>query len=90
MLISVCLITKNEEKFLSDCLQSIREIADEIILVDTGSTDRTVEIAGAFGCRVIHHEWQNDFSLARNTGITAANGKWILCIDADERLSPPW
>ncbi len=87
MLLSVCLITKNEERFLAGCLDSVRAAADEIILVDTGSLDRTVEIARNYGCRVLHRAWDDDFSAARNTGIAVVRGRWILCIDADERLS---
>jgi glycosyltransferase involved in cell wall biosynthesis len=89
VLLSVCLITKNEEQFLAGCLDSVSRVADEIILVDTGSTDRTVEIARDYGCHVLHRTWDDDFSAARNTGIAAARGHWILCMDADERLSNP-
>ncbi len=89
MLLSVCLITKNEEQFLAGCLDSVRPVADEIVLVDTGSVDRTVEIAGEYGCRVLHRPWDDDFSAARNAGIAVAQGSWILCLDADERLSDP-
>ena len=87
MLLSVCLITRNEERFLAGCLDSVRAAADEIVLVDTGSLDRTVEIAQDYGCRVLHRAWDDDFSAARNTGIAVARGRWSLCIDADERLS---
>ena len=88
-MLSLCIIAKNEERFLSGCLESIRDVADEIILVDTGSTDRTPEIAQSFGCYVIHHQWQDDFAAARNLAIEAATGEWIFCIDADERLCRP-
>ncbi len=71
---------------LPGCLESIREIADELIVVDTGSTDRTVEIAKSYGAIVHHHPWQKDFSLHRNQSISYATGDWILQIDADERL----
>lgn len=84
--VSVCLITRDEERFLAGCLESVRPAADEIVLVDTGSTDGTVEIARAFGCAVLRHAWADDFAAARNVGIDAATGDWILCIDADERL----
>ena len=86
MLLSVCLITKNEERFLEGCLKSVGGIADEIVLVDTGSTDATCEIARAYSARILHHEWAHDYAAARNRGIAAARGRWILCIDADERL----
>lgn len=89
MLLSVCLITKNEERFLAGCLDSVRSVADEIVLVDTGSADRTVEIAEGFGCRVLHRTWDEDFAAARNAGIAVARGRWILCLDADERVSHP-
>jgi tetratricopeptide (TPR) repeat protein len=87
VLLSVCLITRNEERFLAGCLDSVRAIAGEIVLVDTGSTDRTLEIAAGFGCRILHHTWDDDFSAARNAGLAAARGRWILCVDADERLA---
>lgn len=86
--LSVCMIVKNEERMLPRCLQSIKNIADEIIVVDTGSTDRTMEIARSFGARVYEHPWQKDFSLHRNQSISYATGDWILQIDADEELDP--
>jgi tetratricopeptide (TPR) repeat protein len=86
MLLSVCLITRNEQRFLEGCLASVVGIADEIVLVDTGSTDATREIARSFSCRILQHEWAHDYAAARNAGIAAARGRWILCIDADERL----
>ncbi|HEV7669753.1 MAG TPA: glycosyltransferase [Thermoanaerobaculia bacterium] len=89
MLLSVCLIAKNEERFLPGALASVREVADEIVLVDTGSADRTVEIAREHGCRVLHETWRDDYSAARNAGIAAARGRFILCLDADERLVHP-
>lgn len=84
--ISLCLIAKNEEKFLAGCLESVQDAVDEIILVDTGSTDRTIEIAEQWGAKVFHFPWCNDFSAARNESIQHATGDWILVLDADERL----
>lgn len=84
--LSVCLIAKNEEKFLSRCLESIKDIADEIILVDTGSEDRTKEIANSYGARVIDYKWEDDFSKARNIYIDSATKDWIFQIDADETI----
>jgi len=84
--VSVCMIVKNEEKLLPNCLTSIKDLADEIVIVDTGSTDRTVEIARSFGARIYHYEWNNDFSAARNVSIEYARGDWICIIDADEEL----
>jgi glycosyltransferase involved in cell wall biosynthesis len=82
------MIVKNEERFLADCLKSIKRCVDEIIIVDTGSTDRTVQIAKSFGAEVYHHPWENDFSKHRNQSINYARGDWILWIDADEALEP--
>jgi tetratricopeptide (TPR) repeat protein len=80
------MIVKNEEEVIGRCLQSVNEAADECIVVDTGSTDRTVEIARQAGAQVCHREWQNDFAAARNESIALAKGKWILVLDADEVL----
>lgn len=84
--VSVCMIVKNEEELLPQCLDSIKDLADEIVIVDTGSTDRTVEIAKSYGARIYHYEWKNDFSAARNVSIEYAAGDWICIIDADEEL----
>lgn len=86
--LSVCMIVKNEERFLGQCLASVKDIADELIVMDTGSTDRTVEIAREHGAHVGHFEWCNDFAAARNASISPATGDWILFLDADEELSP--
>lgn len=84
--ISLCMMVKNEEAFLPQCLQSVSKWVDEIIIVDTGSTDRTVEIAKEYGAKVYHHPWEKDFSKHRNQSISYASGDWILIMDADERL----
>jgi glycosyltransferase involved in cell wall biosynthesis len=86
--LSVCMIVKNEERFLGQCLASVKDIADELIVIDTGSTDRTVEIAREHGAQVGHFEWCDDFAAARNASIAPATGDWILFLDADEELSP--
>jgi tetratricopeptide (TPR) repeat protein len=86
--LSACLITKNEEKVLEKCLRSLEGIADEIIVVDTGSTDRTIEIAQSFGATIGSFAWVNDFSAARNESLRLATGHWGLWIDADEQLDP--
>lgn len=85
--VSACLITKNETKFLPGCLSSLSGLVDEIVLVDTGSTDDTVAIAERFGCHVLHSPWQDNFSIPRNLGLDNATGDWILYIDADETLA---
>lgn len=84
--VSLCMIVKNEEKNLSRCIESVKDIVDEMIIVDTGSTDRTVEIAEGFGANVIHHKWNNDFSEARNISLKHAAGYWIMLMDADDEL----
>jgi glycosyltransferase involved in cell wall biosynthesis len=86
--ISLCMIVKNEERVLGDCLKSIRAYVDEIILVDTGSTDRTVEIAKEAGAKVFFFEWCDDFSAARNVSLSHATGDWILWMDADDTILP--
>jgi tetratricopeptide (TPR) repeat protein len=85
--ISLCMIARDEERFLPGCLERARAAVDEIIVVDTGSKDRTVEIAESFGARVLHEPWQDDFSAPRNTALRAATGDWILVLDADEFLA---
>ncbi len=86
--ISLCMIVKNEEKFLPGCLKTVKGLVDEIIVVDTGSTDRTMEIAREYGAKIFEHPWQNDFSFHRNQSIDYATGDWILILDADEELDP--
>jgi glycosyltransferase involved in cell wall biosynthesis len=84
--LSVCLIVRNEEKFLPQCLASVKDIAGQIVIVDTGSTDRTVEIAQEHGAEVHSFAWCDDFSAARNAALEHATGDWVLMLDADEEL----
>jgi tetratricopeptide (TPR) repeat protein len=84
--VSACLIVKNEEELLPDCLKSIRDWVDEIVVVDTGSGDGTVAIAKSYGARVFHQAWSKDFSRHRNYSISKATGDWIFIIDADEEF----
>jgi glycosyltransferase involved in cell wall biosynthesis len=86
--ISLCMIVKNEESCLVRCMKSVRDHVDEIIIVDTGSMDNTVEIAESYGARVYHHPWENDFSKHRNQSLSYATGDWIFQLDADEELFP--
>ena len=81
------MIVKNEEKYLRDCLISVRDIVDEIVLVDTGSSDNTISIAKEFNARIFYYKWIEDFSDARNFALSKSTGDWILYLDADERLS---
>jgi glycosyltransferase involved in cell wall biosynthesis/Tfp pilus assembly protein PilF len=84
--ISLCMIVKNEERFLAECLESLKDVVDEINIVDTGSTDRTVEIARSYGAKIEFREWRNDFSWARNESLAMATKRWIIVLDADEEL----
>ncbi|RJX20679.1 MAG: tetratricopeptide repeat protein [Ammonifex sp.] len=86
MKLSLCMIVKNEEEYLSRCLKSVQGVVGEVVVVDTGSTDRTVEIAKSFGARVHHFPWTGDFSAARNVSLEKATGDWIIFLDADEEL----
>lgn len=84
--VSLCMIVKNEEEHLPRCLENIRNVVDEIIIVDTGSTDRTVEIAKSYGAKVYYFKWNNNFSEARNESLKYATKDWILILDADDEL----
>lgn len=84
--LTLCMIVKDEEEYLEACLASVKGVVDEMIVVDTGSTDRTPEIAEAQGAKVIRHRWRDDFAAARNAGLERASGEWILVLDADEQL----
>lgn len=84
--ITAVIITKNEEHQIEDCLKSLNWV-DEIVVVDTGSKDRTVELAGRFTSRVYEIEFEG-YGHAKNFGLDMATGKWILSLDADERISP--
>ncbi len=86
--LSACLIARDEEEFLPRCLASLAGVVDEICLLDTGSRDRTVEIAHAAHAVVGTRAWDQDFSAARNASLNLATGDWILQIDADEEIDP--
>ncbi|WP_339238550.1 glycosyltransferase [Paenibacillus sp. FSL R5-0517] len=84
--ISLCMIVKDEEELLPHCLASVQGAVDEVIVVDTGSSDRSAEIARQYGAMVVPFEWCDDFAAARNAGLEQASGDWILFLDADETL----
>ena len=87
--LSICVITKNESRFIKTCLQSVCKIASEIIVVDSGSTDETLEIAASFNAKIFSIEWRNDYAYARNIAISQCSGNWIFFLDADEYLENP-
>ncbi|NIA28960.1 MAG: tetratricopeptide repeat protein [Actinobacteria bacterium] len=86
--LTLCMIVKNEEEHIAHCLQSVKDAVDDIVIVDTGSTDRTVEICKSFGAKVYHHPWQDSFSKARNQALKYVKTEWALQLDADEELEP--
>jgi glycosyltransferase involved in cell wall biosynthesis len=86
--IAACVIARDEERFLVGCLESVRPFVDETVVLDTGSLDRTAEIARALGARVETFVWRDDFAAARNAAIELATTDWIFMLDADERLEP--
>lgn len=86
MRISGCVIARNEEENIKQCLESLRTIADQIVVVDTGSTDRTVDFAQALGAEVHTFLWRDDFSAAKNFALQKAAGEWVVFLDADEYI----
>jgi glycosyltransferase involved in cell wall biosynthesis len=87
MKISACIITLNEERNLTRCLKSVAPLVDEILVIDSGSTDATLDIAGKFGARVLHQDWLGYVS-QKNFALDHAAHSWVLSIDADEEISP--
>ncbi len=81
------MIVRDEEEYIHQCLTSVKEFVDEIVLVDTGCQDRTLSIAQAFGAKIFHSSWAGDFSQARNHALAQATADWILVLDADEKLA---
>lgn len=86
-MVSLSMIVKNEEKNLRDCLKSVTGVVDEIVVVDTGSSDKTIDIAKEFDAKVYEFEWINDFAAVRNYSLSKCSGDYILYLDADERLA---
>lgn len=87
MRLSLCMIVKNEAENLPRCLDSVKNAVDEMVVLDTGSTDATVEIACSYGAQVAEFEWGDDFAVARNEALKHVTGDWVLVLDADELLA---
>jgi len=87
MTIALTMIIRNEESNLSRCLESIKNVVDEIIIVDTGSTDTSIDIANKYKAKISNYEWADDFSAARNKALEQVQSDWVLHLDADECLS---
>lgn len=84
--LAVIILTKNEEKNITDVINNAKQCSDEIIIIDSGSTDNTVMLAEQAGAKVFFRAWDNDFAAQRNFGLTLTNAEWVLYLDADERL----
>ena len=85
--LSIIILTKNEEKDIEATVQNARQWADEVLVVDSGSTDRTVELAEKNGARVVYRAWDNDFATQRNFALTQTEADWVLYLDADEHMN---
>jgi len=85
--LSLNMIVKNEERHLARCLSSVKDVVNEIVIVDTGSTDKTIEIAESFDSKIFHFDWVDDFSAARNFALSKCTCDWVLYLDADEELN---
>jgi tetratricopeptide (TPR) repeat protein len=88
MTVSLCLIVRDEEANLPECLRPVAGLANEVVIVDTGSADRTKEVAASFGARVVDFRWADNFAAARNECLRHATGDWIFWLDADDRIEP--
>lgn len=86
-IITVVILTKNEEEHIVDVIKNARKLTDEVLIVDSGSTDKTVELAEKYEAEVVYREWDNDFSAQRNFALKYVEALWVLYLDADERLS---
>ena len=84
--LTVAVLTKNEEENIMDVIKNAAQLTKKILIVDSGSTDKTVEFAKAAGAQVIYREWDNDFSAQRNFALKYITTEWVLYLDADERL----
>ena len=86
--VSLCMIVRNEEQHLAECLRGVRPLMREVVVIDTGSTDRTKAIAAEWGAQVYDFPWCDDFAAARNESVRRASGRWVFWLDADDRIDP--
>jgi glycosyltransferase involved in cell wall biosynthesis len=86
--VTLCMIMKNEEAHIGRCLQSLKDYVDDIVIVDTGSTDKSMEIAKSYGARIFEYPWEDDFSKARNQAMSHVETEWMIQLDADEEMDP--
>lgn len=85
--LTVVILTKNEEENINDVIKNVAQLTKNILIVDSGSTDKTVELAKSAGAQIIYREWDNDFSAQRNFALNKVETEWVLYLDADERLT---
>lgn len=85
--VTVVVLTKNEEKNIAAVVQNVKRVAAEVVIVDSGSTDKTVQLAEENGARVVYRAWDNDFSAQRNFALQHVKTEWVLYLDADERMN---
>ena len=86
--LTVIILTKNEERNITSVVENSRQVSEDVLIIDSGSTDQTVALAEAKGARVVQHAWNNDFSEQRNFALEQTQAEWVLYLDADERLNP--
>lgn len=85
--LTVAILTKNEEKNIVDVVRNAQQVAEDVLIIDSGSTDKTVDLAKASGARVVYRAWDNDFAAQRNFALANTEAEWLLYLDADERLN---
>jgi len=85
--LTIVILTKNEEENIVDCIVNVKQVTDDVLVIDSGSDDATVELAKSAGARVVYHAWDDDFSAQRNFAIENSGAEWMLYLDADERMS---
>ena len=86
-MLTVVILTKNEEKNIVDVIENAKKVSDKVLIVDSGSTDKTVELAEANGAKVVYRAWDNDFAAQRNFALEHVETEWVLYLDADERIN---